>query len=80
VSLDLYAASALGDAGAIHRDMSERVFTRLYEQGTLKLEEPLQFYDEEKQMFLNGRQVTGRCPIQGCKSESAYADECSLGH
>jgi methionyl-tRNA synthetase len=24
--------------------------------------------------------VTGRCPIQGCKSEIAYADDCSLGH
>ena len=30
-------------------------------------------------MFLNGRQVTGRCPIPGCASERAYADECSLG-
>lgn len=39
-----------------------------------------QFYDEEKKMFLNGRQVTGKCPIPGCTSENAYADECSLGH
>lgn len=31
-------------------------------------------------MFLNGRQVVGRCPVVGCKSENAYADECSLGH
>ncbi len=31
-------------------------------------------------MFLNGRQVVGKCPIEGCKSERAYADECSLGH
>lgn len=31
-------------------------------------------------MFLNGRQVQGRCPVAGCKSEAAYADECSLGH
>ena len=29
---------------------------------------------------INGRQVIGRCPIQGCKSEKAYADECDLGH
>lgn len=39
-----------------------------------------QFYDEEKKIFLNGRQVTGKCPIPGCTSEKAYADECSLGH
>ena len=30
--------------------------------------------------FLNGRQVKGRCPVRGCKSEKAYADECDLGH
>ena len=24
--------------------------------------------------------MIGRCPIQGCKSEKAYADECDLGH
>ena len=39
-----------------------------------------QFYDEELGIFLNGRQVTGRCPIPGCTSDKAYADECSLGH
>jgi len=31
-------------------------------------------------VFLNGRQVVGRCPVPGCKSEKAYADECALGH
>ena len=40
----------------------------------------MQFYDTEKDVYLNGRQVRGRCPIEGCKSENAYADECSLGH
>ena len=29
---------------------------------------------------MNGRQVVGECPIEGCKSERGYADECSLGH
>ncbi len=31
-------------------------------------------------VLLNGRQVQGRCPIQGCASEVGYADECALGH
>jgi len=31
-------------------------------------------------VFLNGRQVEGKCPIVGCGSEKGYADECSLGH
>jgi len=80
VKLNLYGASALGEAGKIHSELSADIFTRLHSNGKLKVEQTLQFYDEEKQTFLNGRQVTGRCPIQGCKSEIAYADECSLGH
>ena len=39
-----------------------------------------QFYDAELDVFLNGRQVVGQCPIAGCSSERGYADECSLGH
>ena len=56
------------------------MFNTLKQKGYLKLEKTKQFYDEKLGTFLNGRQVVGRCPIQGCKSETAYADECSLGH
>lgn len=80
ISLNLFAASALDEPGKIHSEISKQVFDELYDKGCLSLEKTLQFYDEEAGVFLNGRQVTGRCPIQGCKSESAYADECSLGH
>lgn len=80
ISPNLFGASALGKAGEIHKDLSAKIFDTLYRNGMLKLEQTIQFYDEEKDVFLNGRQVTGRCPIQGCKSETAYADECSLGH
>jgi len=80
ISLDIYAGSALGEAGKVHTDLSAEIFDRLYQNGALKLNQTMQFYDTEKGVFLNGRQVKGRCPIQGCKSENAYADECSLGH
>ncbi len=80
ISLNLFGASALGEGGRIHTVLSAEIFNQLYKEKKLKLESTLQFFDEEKQVFLNGRQVTGRCPIQGCKSEIAYADECSLGH
>ena len=40
----------------------------------------LQFYDTKLNCFLNGKQVVGQCPINGCQSERGYADECSLGH
>ena len=80
VSLNLYGGSAIGEAGRVHDALSAEIFLRLHQNGALKLEETMQFYDADKGVFLNGRQVTGRCPIQGCKSENAYADECSLGH
>jgi methionyl-tRNA synthetase len=80
ISLNLFAASALGEAGEIHAELSEEIFNTLYDNGYLKLSETLQFYDEDTRKFLNGRQVEGRCPIAGCKSEVAYADECALGH
>lgn len=80
ISLNFFGASALGEAGSIHKKVSAKVFHTLYKNGYIKKMSMPQFYDEEKKMFLNGRQVTGKCPIPGCTSEKAYADECSLGH
>lgn len=80
IRLDFFGASALGEAGAVHRQVSANIFHTLYKNGYMKKMSMPQFYDEEKKMFLNGRQVIGKCPIPGCTSEKAYADECSLGH
>ncbi|MCL2351028.1 MAG: class I tRNA ligase family protein [Firmicutes bacterium] len=80
ISLNLFAASALGEAKDIHAGMSADIFDSLYKNGYLHIDEVMQFFDEESQTFLNGRQVEGRCPIANCRSEKAYADECSLGH
>ncbi len=60
--------------------MADSIMHRLYERGKLSKLSTKQFYDTEAQTFLNGRQVNGRCPIKGCKSEKAYAEECDLGH
>ncbi|MBQ9000768.1 MAG: class I tRNA ligase family protein, partial [Eggerthellaceae bacterium] len=59
---------------------SDELIRRLYEQGKLLKLSTRQFYDVEAGQFLNGRQVIGRCPVRGCKSEKAYADECDMGH
>ncbi|MBQ5932264.1 MAG: class I tRNA ligase family protein [Lachnospiraceae bacterium] len=80
ISLDYFGASALGEAGEIHNRTSAEIFNTLYEKGALEKLSTPQFYDEELKVFLNGRQVVGKCPIEGCTSEKAYADECSLGH
>lgn len=80
ISLDLFAASALDRAGKIHEEVSNSIFEILYQKGFIKKYSSPQFYDEEFGVFLNGRQVVGKCPIEDCHSEHAYADECSLGH
>lgn len=80
VAPNLYAASALGGAGETHKALSEKVFETLEAKGTLiKLAAP-QFFDPSEGAYLNGRQVVGKCPFEGCQSERGYADECSLGH
>ena len=80
ISLNLFGASAIGRTGEIHSEVSKEIFNKLYENGYIKKMAASQFYDEEKKTFLNGRQVVGKCPVAGCSSDKAYADECSLGH
>ena len=80
ISCDLFAGSALEPSARIHERVTAEVLNRLFEQGKLSRLSTKQFYDPKAGAFLNGRQVLGRCPIQGCKSEKAYADECDLGH
>lgn len=80
MSMNLFGASALGKCYEIHKQVSNDIFMKLYKNGKLSKLSTLQFYDEEQKTFLNGRQVVGKCPIEGCQSERGYADECSLGH
>ena len=80
VSPNLYAASALEPASTQHVEVSRKVFEALEAKGTLiKLAAP-QFFDAKENVYLNGRQVVGKCPFEGCQSDRGYADECSLGH
>lgn len=80
ISLDLYGASALGRPGEIHKEVSKEIFETLYDNGNIIPMSTPQFFDPDFQVFLNGRQVIGQCPIEGCSSDKAYADECALGH
>lgn len=80
VEPSLFAASAFGDSGKIHAEVSRELFEVLYKNGTLRQMSTLQFFDPEKNVYLNGRQVVGRCPVEGCRSEKGYADECDMGH
>lgn len=80
ISLSAFAASALEPYHTIHRDLGAHILQTLHDNGRLEMLTTSQFYDAKKGTFLNGRQVLGRCPIEGCQSEKGYADECSLGH
>lgn len=80
ISLSIYEGSGIGHCGEVHQIVSEKFIEKLHDNGYLERRSTLQFYDPEARTFLNGRQVVGRCPVQGCKSEHAYADECDLGH
>lgn len=80
VAPSLYAASAFGEGGTAHEKVSEELFYALYNRGVLKKMSAPQFYDPIEEVFLNGRQVVGKCPFEGCQSTKGYADECDLGH
>ncbi len=80
ISLNLFAASSFGRSAEIHREVSNYFINQLFANGRLMKMSTSQFYDPEFDVFLNGRQVVGQCPIQGCASERGYADECALGH
>lgn len=80
IAANLFAASSIGRAAEIHQQFTYDFIKTLYDNGHLKKITTSQFYDPEHEVFLNGRQVVGQCPIDGCQSEKGYADECSLGH
>ena len=80
ISLDIFAGSGLPETKQIHQDETNEFIETLYKNGYLEKLVTKQFYDRKCQCFLNGRQVVGKCPIENCQSEKAYADECDLGH
>ena len=80
IGLDWFEGSAIGESAEMHKKVSDEIFETLYKNGTLSKMSTYQFFDSEANCFLNGRQVIGKCPIEGCKSEKGYADECDLGH
>ena len=80
IGINLYSGSCMDDAVKIHEKTGEWLFNKLLENGNLKKMSTYQFYDKKLGVFLNGRQVVGKCPIDGCQGEKGYADECDLGH
>ena len=80
ISPDLFAASGLGRSKEIHAEVTDWFISSLYKKGQLEKITTMQFFDEKAGVFLNGRQVRGKCPVKDCQSSTGYADECDLGH
>ena len=80
ISPNLFAASGLGRSKEIHAEVTDWFISSLHKKGQLNQITTMQFFDEKAGCFLNGRQVIGKCPVEGCTSEKGYADECDLGH
>lgn len=80
IGFNLFSASAFGRSGEIHKEVSREFIERLNEVGMVSKRASWQFYDKAHGCLLNGRQVIGKCPVEGCQSEKGYADECDLGH
>lgn len=80
ISPDFFGASGLGRSKEIHAEVTDWFISSLYKKGQLDKITTMQFFDDKAGVFLNGRQVVGKCPVEGCTSEKGYADECDLGH
>lgn len=80
VSPNLFAASGLDRAKEVHAEFTLEFLNSLHKKGQLNKITTMQFFDEKAGVFLNGRQVEGKCPVEGCNSCKGYADECDLGH
>lgn len=70
ISFDIYSRTS----SEVHRQTSQAFFKKLHEDGIFEERSSEQYFDEEKQMFLADRYITGTCPV--CQNENAYGDQC----
>jgi methionyl-tRNA synthetase len=70
VSFDIYSRTS----NLTHHETASAFFTKMYKDGLFEEKESEQYYDEEKQIFLADRYITGTCPV--CANPNAYGDQC----
>ncbi len=70
ISFDIFSRTTR----PVHHETAGAMFRKLYDDGQFEERVTEQYYDEEKQLFLADRFITGTCPI--CGNESAYGDQC----
>ncbi|MDR1884132.1 MAG: methionine--tRNA ligase [Prevotella sp.] len=70
ISFDIYSRTS----SEIHRKTASGFFQELYNKGGFEEKTSEQYFDEEAQMFLADRYITGECPH--CGNPDAYGDQC----
>ena len=70
ISFDIYHRTS----DPLHHQTASEFFTNLYDKGIFIEEESEQYFDEEAQLFLADRYITGSCP--NCSNPNAYGDQC----
>ena len=72
ISFDIYHRTS----DPIHHQTASDFFTTLYDKKLFLEEESEQYFDEEANMFLADRYITGTCP--NCANPNAYGDQCEM--
>ena len=70
ISFDIFSRTS----NAVHHKTASDFFLNLYNKGFFEERETEQYFDEEKQIFLADRYITGTCPV--CGNPNAYGDQC----
>ena len=70
ISFDIYHRTS----DPIHHQTASDFFKTLYDKKLFLEEESEQYFDEEANMFLADRYITGTCP--NCANPNAYGDQC----
>jgi methionyl-tRNA synthetase len=70
IAFDIYHRTS----DPLHAETAQDFFKTLHAKGQFIEEESLQYFDEEANMFLADRYITGTCP--NCGNPNAYGDQC----
>jgi len=70
ISFDYYGRTS----SETHHKTTQDFFKKLYDKDVFKRKDQEQLYDEEADMFLPDRYVTGTCP--NCDYKEAFGDQC----
>lgn len=78
VSYDIFSGTSQPDCYPIHEEISQDFIRKLHNNGMLEKKTTKQWFDPKLNLFLQDRNVTGKCPNPACSNESAYSDECEV--